>query len=132
MDESRRLERLPRALLGQLYGGELPQLLVDEGQELLGGVGIALLDGRQDAGYLTHRGHRKAQIYRINNLCKISDRVLESLPSTWTPLMTPPTATSSATPRRVQKADVADRPEAFHHVGLLVNGPPGTAGLPFT
>jgi hypothetical protein len=21
--------------------------------------------------------------------------------------------------------------EGFHHVGLLVNGPPGTAGLPF-
>jgi hypothetical protein len=23
-------------------------------------------------------------------------------------------------------------PEAFDHIGLLVNGPPGTAGLPFT
>jgi uncharacterized protein YbcI len=26
---------------------------------------------------------------------------------------------------------VAERPAAFDHVGLLVNGPPGTAGLPF-
>ncbi len=29
-----------------------------------------------------------------------------------------------------KKADVAERPAAFDHVGLLVNGPPGTAGLP--
>jgi hypothetical protein len=28
-----------------------------------------------------------------------------------------------------QKADVAEHPEAFDHVGLLVNEPPGTAGL---
>jgi hypothetical protein len=30
-----------------------------------------------------------------------------------------------------KKADVIERPEAFHHVGLLVNEPPGTAGLLF-
>ncbi len=29
-----------------------------------------------------------------------------------------------------KKTDVAERPAAFGHVGLLVNGPPGTAGLP--
>ena len=28
-----------------------------------------------------------------------------------------------------KKADVAERPEAFRHVGLLFNEPPGTAGL---
>jgi hypothetical protein len=33
---------------------------------------------------------------------------------------------------RNKKADVAERPKAFHHVGLLVNEPPGTAGLLFT
>jgi len=26
---------------------------------------------------------------------------------------------------------VAEHPEVFHHVGLLVNEPPGTAGLLF-
>jgi hypothetical protein len=31
-----------------------------------------------------------------------------------------------------KKADVAEHPEVFDHVGLLVNGPPGTAGLPFS
>jgi len=30
-----------------------------------------------------------------------------------------------------KKADVAERPGVFHHVGLLVNGPSGTAELPF-
>jgi hypothetical protein len=30
-----------------------------------------------------------------------------------------------------QKADAAEHPQVFHHVGLLVNGPPGMAGLPF-
>jgi hypothetical protein len=29
-----------------------------------------------------------------------------------------------------RKADVVERPEGFHHVGLLANEPPGTAGLP--
>jgi hypothetical protein len=30
-----------------------------------------------------------------------------------------------------KKSDVAERPEEFDHVGLLVNEPPGMAGLPF-
>jgi len=32
-------------------------------------------------------------------------------------------------PTRTKKADVAEHPEVFDHVGLLVNEPPGTAGL---
>jgi hypothetical protein len=30
-----------------------------------------------------------------------------------------------------KKAEVADRPEAFDHIGILVDRPPGTAELPF-
>jgi hypothetical protein len=30
-----------------------------------------------------------------------------------------------------RKADVAEHPQALHHVGLLFNESPGTAGLPF-
>jgi hypothetical protein len=30
-----------------------------------------------------------------------------------------------------KKADVVEHPEAFHHVGLLVDESPGTAGIPF-
>jgi hypothetical protein len=37
----------------------------------------------------------------------------------------------SAPPRAKKKADVVEYPEAFDHVGLLVNKPPGRAGLPF-
>jgi uncharacterized membrane protein YagU involved in acid resistance len=34
-------------------------------------------------------------------------------------------------PPKTKKADVVEHPEVFDHVGLLVNGPPGAAGLPF-
>jgi hypothetical protein len=30
-----------------------------------------------------------------------------------------------------KKAGVVEHPEVFDHAGLLVNGPPGMAGLPF-
>jgi len=30
-----------------------------------------------------------------------------------------------------KKADVVENPKVFDHVGILVNEPPGTAGLPF-
>jgi hypothetical protein len=32
---------------------------------------------------------------------------------------------------RIKKADVAEHLEVFDHVGLLANGLPGTARLPF-
>ena len=34
-------------------------------------------------------------------------------------------------PEANKKADVAECPKAFDHVGLLVNGPTGSTGLPF-
>ena len=34
-------------------------------------------------------------------------------------------------PEAIKKADAAEHPEVFHHVGLLFNRPPGTAGLHF-
>jgi hypothetical protein len=34
-------------------------------------------------------------------------------------------------PPQTEKADVAEHPEAFDHVGLLVNEPPGPAELLF-
>ena len=33
--------------------------------------------------------------------------------------------------RGIKKADVTEHPEVFGHVGLLANGPPDLAGLPF-
>jgi hypothetical protein len=36
-----------------------------------------------------------------------------------------------APPNAKKKADVAEHLGVFDHVGLLVNEPPGTAGLPF-
>ena len=31
-----------------------------------------------------------------------------------------------------KKADVAEYPEVFHHIGLLINGPPGLTEVPFS
>jgi hypothetical protein len=31
----------------------------------------------------------------------------------------------------MKKADVAEHPKVFNHVGLLFDEPPGRAGLPF-
>src|SRR5438132_12880349 len=56
VDQRRRLERLARLFLGQLLRRQLAQLIVDERQELLSAVGVALLDGGQDAGNIIHRG----------------------------------------------------------------------------
>lgn len=55
MDQGRALERLARFFLGQLA-----KLIVDEWQELLRGVRIALLHGGQDTRDLVDRGHARA------------------------------------------------------------------------
>ena len=61
MDQGRGLERLARLLLGQLLRRQLAQLVVDQRQELLGGVRVALLDRGQDAGDIAHRRHQKGE-----------------------------------------------------------------------
>src|SRR5262245_40417656 len=48
------LQRLARLLLREFLRRELPQLVVDQGQGLLRGVGVTLLDGRQDTGDFAH------------------------------------------------------------------------------
>jgi len=58
VDQGGGLQRLAGPLLRQLLGGQLPQLVVDQRQELAGGVGVALLDGGEDAGDFTHGRHR--------------------------------------------------------------------------
>jgi hypothetical protein len=58
MNERGGLERLPEFFLGQPLRGESSQFVVDERQELLGGLRIALLDGEQDASDFVHR-HRQ-------------------------------------------------------------------------
>jgi hypothetical protein len=41
-------------------------------------------------------------------------------------------ATLNTSASETKKADVAEHPKVSRHVGLLVNEPPGQAGLPFT
>ncbi|MGB0070621.1 MAG: hypothetical protein WBQ11_21570 [Isosphaeraceae bacterium] len=40
------------------------------------------------------------------------------------------TATAQRHRKQNKKADVVDHPEVFDYVGMLVNKPPGPAGLP--
>lgn len=54
MDERRGLESLAGLFLGQSVDRQLAQFVVDQRQELLGGVRIALLHGGQDSCDLTH------------------------------------------------------------------------------
>ena len=54
VDECGSVEGLPRLLVREFRGGEAAQLVVDQRQELRGGVGVALLDGGQDVGDVAH------------------------------------------------------------------------------
>ncbi len=56
-------------------------------------------------------------------------------PSVWTCLPAGSSNSSCLRTRRTnenKKADVTEYPGVFNHVGLLVNEPPGTAGLLFS
>src|SRR6516164_4021701 len=55
MHQGGRVERLAWFFPSELLGREPAQLIVNQRQELGGGLGIALLDGRQDARDFVHR-----------------------------------------------------------------------------
>src|ERR1700730_15821531 len=55
MDQGGGLECLPRLFLSQLLGRQLPQLVINQRQQLLSGVRVALLDGTQDLRPVAHR-----------------------------------------------------------------------------
>ena len=52
--QGRRLERLAGPLLGQLPRGQPAQLVVDQRQELVGGLRVALLDRPEDMRDVVH------------------------------------------------------------------------------
>ena len=54
MHQGRGLQGLPRGFLGQPMGSQMAQLLIDQGKQLIGGSGIAMLDGVEDARDLAH------------------------------------------------------------------------------
>ena len=59
MDQGGGLERLPGLLLRQPLRRQPAQLVVDQRQQLLGGLRVALLDVREDAGHVRHRQARR-------------------------------------------------------------------------
>jgi hypothetical protein len=55
VDQRGGVERLAWPLLRQLLGGQLAQLVVDQGQQLAGAAGVTSLDGVENAGHFVHR-----------------------------------------------------------------------------
>ena len=55
INQGGRLERLARLLLGQLSGSQLPQLVIDQRQQVLRGGRIACLTAGEDTGDFGHR-----------------------------------------------------------------------------
>jgi len=54
------LQRLPRVFLGHLLSGQPAKFVIDQRQKLLGRMGIALANGREDAGDVGHgRGFQR-------------------------------------------------------------------------
>src|SRR6266446_1558683 len=54
VNQRRGLERLTRRFVGHLRRRELAQLLIHQREQFVGGVGVALLDGRQDMSDVAH------------------------------------------------------------------------------
>ena len=59
MHQGGRLERLSGVLPGQPLGGQPPQLVIDQGKELLGRPWIAVSGSEKDTGYVVHRSARQ-------------------------------------------------------------------------
>ncbi len=62
MHQRRGLERLPRPFLGHFLGGQLAEFVVHEGQKLLGGRRITVIDLRQNACNIGHGRYPPAPI----------------------------------------------------------------------
>ena len=54
MHQRRRLKRLAGLFLRHLLGGQLAQLVADDREKLIGGLGVAVLDGGEDSGDVAH------------------------------------------------------------------------------
>jgi len=54
VNQRRGLERLPGLLVRHPGGRQFAQLVIDQREQLIGGMGIALLDCRQDVSDIAH------------------------------------------------------------------------------
>jgi hypothetical protein len=79
VDQGRRLERVAGLFLRQPLGGEFAQLAVNQGQELLGSMRVALFDFGQDARNFTHGRHHGACNSRRSVPAQLRERVMEFL-----------------------------------------------------
>jgi len=56
MDQCRGLQRLSGILLSHFVGGQFAQLVIDQRQQLLGGLAVASFDLPEDLGDVNHAG----------------------------------------------------------------------------
>ena len=60
MHKPRRIERLPRFFASHLRGRELAQFVVDEREQIRGGVTVAAVGGFEELGDVGHSAHQSA------------------------------------------------------------------------
>ena len=54
VDERRGLQGLPHPLIGHADGGQLAQFLIDQWEQLVGGLGITCVNGMEQLGDVGH------------------------------------------------------------------------------
>ena len=69
MDQGGGLKRLTRRHAAQFLDGEVAEFVVDQGQELLGGLRVALLDGREDLRHISHGQSLLSRGLRLGPSC---------------------------------------------------------------
>ena len=92
--------------------------------------------GRQRSAWVSDENFLNCHFFARNSWLVITQGYLALLDGALhLPVKHPAAWISDTCDRRwlpAKKADVAEYPAVFDHVGLLVNKPPGTAGLPFS
>jgi hypothetical protein len=73
VDEGGGLKRLTGLLLSEFGGGQFAELVIDEGQELLGSVRIARFDLGEDAGDVGHGEQDTRRRAGAASKCAIND-----------------------------------------------------------
>jgi hypothetical protein len=79
--QRRCLQRLAGLFLGELLRRQFAQFVVNKQQELLGSVRVAVLDGGQDLGHVTHWHPRPACQSGAASSCSRPGCATESAPS---------------------------------------------------
>ena len=76
MNQRRGPERLAGLLVAQFLFGDPAQFVVDQGQQLVGGLRVAILDGAQKPGDMVHQGPKYLGISQLTTIPAFAGPVL--------------------------------------------------------